>query len=67
MRLLLTVICCSWIALYSCKLLQTTCRHAVQVPVVIVGKDGSPHTVYVPFCDTLQLKSAAIPDTITTK
>lgn len=49
---LLLVVC----GTMSCKSIKgVQCLSVAQIPVTTIGLDGVPHTVYVPYCDTLKL------------
>lgn len=50
--------------LFSCKAVQTVrCKSSSPKPVVVIGLNGTMTTVYVPFCDTLQV-IPKVPDTL---
>lgn len=51
----------------SCKTVQSVrCISTSFKPVVVIGVNGIPNTILVPFCDTLQV-IPKIPDTLQLK
>lgn len=52
------------IFLLSCKTIETVrCKATSMRPVVVIGANGVPYTIMVPFCDTLQVVPK-VPDSL---
>jgi hypothetical protein len=56
MRKLITAATLVILTLTSCKAIQgVKCESIKQIPVTTIGINGTLHTVYVPYCDTLRI------------
>lgn len=52
------------VLVFSCKTVQAVrCVHTSFKPVVVIGANGIPYTISVPFCDTLQVVPK-VPDSL---
>jgi hypothetical protein len=55
-------------SLFSCKTVEKIdCYSKSTFPLTYVTKTGQVYTVNIPYCDTVKLKTEAVPDTVQMK